>query len=176
MRSRSLQRIALLAGMLAGPFVHADILVGGFDGNDTNAARPVIRYADTGNAAPLSSFYTDFVGERLQTPFSLAYEPGEGVVYVSDFYGQARVAVRHRQGRVQAVIHSKSPARYVAEGGYNGYPAHVLALPRLANGIRCRRVRSAARTCWSNFQRQLRTDRLLRRSRGDHVDRRAFAL
>jgi hypothetical protein len=90
--------------MLAGPAVHADVLVGGLTGNDTTVAQPVIRFADHGNAGSLSSFYTDVVGEKLQTPFALAYEPSEGVVYVSDFYGQAiRVYAPDAIGNVSAV-------------------------------------------------------------------------
>ncbi len=63
-----------------------------------------MRYADSGSLSRLSSFYTDLVGERLQTPFSLAYEPSEGVVYVSDFYGQAiRVYASDASGNLSAL-------------------------------------------------------------------------
>jgi hypothetical protein len=96
--------------MLGGAAVHADVLVGGMSGNDTMAANPVIRFADNGNAAPLSTFYTDFVGERLQTPFAFAYEPTENVVYVSDFYGQAvRVYAADASGNLTSLRYFKSP-------------------------------------------------------------------
>lgn len=96
--------------MLGSANVHADVLVGGMSGIDTTAANPVIRFADSGNAARLSSFYTDVVGERLQTPFSFAYEPTENVVYVSDFYGQAvRVYAADASGNLTSLRYFKSP-------------------------------------------------------------------
>jgi hypothetical protein len=105
-----LQLCAVLSlALLAGPAVHADVLVGGMSGNDTTAANPVIRFGDNGNA-PLSTFYTDFTGERLQTPFALAYEPTENVVYVSDFYGQAvRVYAADASGNLTSLRYFKSP-------------------------------------------------------------------
>lgn len=105
MRLRCLRLCAALAvAMGAGSAAHADVLVGGYGGVDTAAAAPVMRYMDSGNGAPLSNFYTDLSGERMQTPFGLSYEPSEGVVYVSDFYGQAiRVYASDASGNMSAL-------------------------------------------------------------------------
>lgn len=89
MKTRSMLFSAILASF-ATLDVHADILLGGF-GSDTSAAQPVQRFADDANnaATPIGSFYTDFTGNRLQTPAYMTHDPIEDVIYVSDFYGQS---------------------------------------------------------------------------------------
>lgn len=82
---------ALVAALAVVGNASADLLVGDFQGS--GVAGPVLRFAENanGNLAPISSFYTNLNGatDLMQTPMFLTYEPVEGVVYVSDFYGRA---------------------------------------------------------------------------------------
>ena len=89
----------------------ADILVGDYR---SGAPGPVLRFGpeQTGNRAPLASFWTTGGDVELQTPLHLTYEPVLDVVFVSDYYGQAiRV--------------------YAADASGNALPLRTLTSPRL---------------------------------------------
>lgn len=80
----------LLGWMLAGllPAAQAEILIGGFPPwEETTHPLSVFASDATGSVAPLRRL--EGPATQLMTPAFGVYEPGEGVIYVSDFYGEA---------------------------------------------------------------------------------------
>ncbi|MEO5624655.1 MAG: hypothetical protein ABIQ70_01445, partial [Dokdonella sp.] len=80
----------------------ADVLIGGY--GDSTTPQQLARFSDDaqGDVAPMSLLGGPSTG--LITPVSGAYESGEGVIYIGDFYGQAvRVFSAYASGDVAPI-------------------------------------------------------------------------
>lgn len=74
---------------LSAPLAHAEIVVGNAPPNDASSGIiGVFANSAAGNVAPLRSIVPGALNPIVTATF-LEYEPGENVIYVADFWGQA---------------------------------------------------------------------------------------
>lgn len=117
--------LSALAGLLllADPSrpAHADILVGGI-APGVGVRHPLLRFADQADGLPAPIATLGGEASGLLTPMEGAHEPGEGVIFVADFFGQSiRVFPAQASG-------DAAPLR-VLDPPLLGQPRTVLPLP-----------------------------------------------
>lgn len=119
-------RVRMVLGwMLAGvlPAAQAEILIGGFPPSE-ETTHPLSVFASdaTGADAPLRRL--EGPATQLMTPAFGVYEPGEDVIYVSDFYGEAVRVYPARAGGDVAPLRVLNPPSLAQTRASAPVPAH----------------------------------------------------
>lgn len=117
----SLLCLSLLAGSLST--ARAEVLVGGFPSWDS-PSHPLSAFASDAQEGEAPLRRLEGPATQLVSPAFGIYEPGEGVIYVSDFYGEAVRVYRAHAGGDSAPLRVLNPASLGQTRASAPIPAH----------------------------------------------------